>query len=69
MPGGGHGDPLHCSCLEKPMDRGAWRAVVHRVAESVTPELTWHVRVHLTGYTRDGQKSPVLTFYLIFYIN
>ena len=25
-PGGGHGDPLQCSCLENPMDRGAWWA-------------------------------------------
>ena len=24
-PGGGHGNPLHWSCLENPMDRGAWR--------------------------------------------
>ena len=23
-PGGGHGNPLHNSCLENPMDRGAW---------------------------------------------
>ena len=23
-PGGGNGNPLQCSCLEKPMDRGAW---------------------------------------------
>ena len=30
--GGGHGDPLQYSCLENPMDRGAWRATVHRVA-------------------------------------
>ena len=30
-PGGGHGNPLQSSCLENPMDRGAWRAVVHRV--------------------------------------
>ena len=30
-PGGGHGHPLHNSCLESPMDRGAWRAAVHRV--------------------------------------
>ena len=35
-PGGGHGNPLQCSCLENPMDRGAWRAAVHRVAESWT---------------------------------
>ena len=31
-PGGGHGNPLQYSCLENPMDRGAWRATVHRVA-------------------------------------
>ena len=28
-PGGGHGNPLQDSCLENPMDRGAWRAAVH----------------------------------------
>ena len=28
-PGGGHGNPLQYSCLENPMDRGAWRATVH----------------------------------------
>ena len=33
-PGGGHGNPLQCSCLENPMDRRAWRAAVHSVAES-----------------------------------
>ena len=31
--GGGHGNPLHYSCLENPMDRGAWWSTVHRVAE------------------------------------
>ena len=33
-PEGGHGNPLHYSCLENPMDRGAWWATVHRVAKS-----------------------------------
>ena len=33
-PGGGHGNPLQYSCLEDPMDRGAWRATDHRVAKS-----------------------------------
>ena len=33
-PGGGHGNPLQCSCLENPMDRGAWRATVPGVTES-----------------------------------
>ena len=32
--GGGHGNPLQYSCLENPMDRGAWQAVVHGVAKS-----------------------------------
>ena len=35
-PGGGHGHPLQCSCLENPMDRGAWRATVQEVAKSQT---------------------------------
>ena len=34
--GGGHGDPLQSSCLENPMDRGAWSATVHGVAQSWT---------------------------------
>ena len=28
-PGDGSGNPLQCSCLGNPMDRGAWRAAVH----------------------------------------
>ena len=35
-PGGGHDNPLQYSCLEHPMDRGAWRATVHRAAKSRT---------------------------------
>ena len=33
---GGHGNPLQCSCLEKPTDLGAWQATVHGVAKSQT---------------------------------
>ena len=32
-PGGGHGNPLQYSCLENPMDRGAWQAAVLRGAK------------------------------------
>ena len=39
-PGGGKGNPLQCSCLENPMDRGVWWATVHRVRESDTTEET-----------------------------
>ena len=35
-PGGGNGNLLHHSCLENPMDRGAWWAIVHEVAKSRT---------------------------------
>ena len=35
-PGGGHDNPLQYSCLEKPMDRGDWWAMAHRVAKSRT---------------------------------
>ena len=35
-PGGGNGDSLQCPCLENPMDRGAWWALVHRVTKSWT---------------------------------
>ena len=34
--GGGHGNPLQCSCLENPMDRGTWWATVLRIAKSQT---------------------------------
>ena len=34
--GGGNGNPLQYSCLENPMDRGAWRAMVHGVAKCQT---------------------------------
>jgi len=41
-PGIGHGNPLQYSCLENPMDRGAWWVTVHGVAKSLTQtEVTW----------------------------
>ena len=39
-PGGGHDNPLQYSCLENPMDRGTWWAIVHSVTESDTTEVT-----------------------------
>ena len=35
-PGGGHSNPLQYSCLENPMDRGTWWAIVQRVTKSWT---------------------------------
>jgi len=49
--GGGHGDPLQYSCLENPMDRGAWLARVHRVAKSWTrlKRLSMHAHKSITS--------------------
>ena len=63
-PGGGHGNPLQYSCLENPVDRGAWRAMVHRVAKSwtrlkqlsiITPiaNTEWFVKLNLSVHWRN----------------
>ena len=40
-PGEGNDNPLQYSCLENPVDRGAWRATVHEVAQSQTQLTDW----------------------------
>ena len=40
-PGGGPGNPLQYSCLENPMVREAWWAIVHRVAKKSWTQLKW----------------------------
>ena len=44
-PGGGNGNPLQYSCLENPMDRGAWWATVHGVTKSWI-QLNTHTHTH-----------------------
>ena len=48
-PGGGNGNPLQHSCLENPMYRGAWWAMVHRVTKSQTR--LKQLSIHLHGST------------------
>ena len=62
-PGGGHGNPLQYSCLENPMDRGAWRAIAHGVAKTQT-QLEWlstHFSptptCHPTNWRHSGKES------------
>ena len=46
-PGGGNGNPLQQSCLENPMDRGAWWATVHGVTKSQSWLSNWaHTHTH-----------------------
>ena len=42
-----HGNPLQCSGLENPMDRGGWWATVHGVTESDTKEVIGHAHTHV----------------------
>ena len=46
-PGVGNGNPLQYSCLQNPMDRGAWRDAIHGVAQSGIPLMP------LSTHTRD----------------
>ena len=41
-PAGGNGSPLQYSCLKRPMDRGAWQAVIQRISKSCTWLSTQH---------------------------
>ena len=47
-PGGGRGNPLQYSCLESSMDRGTWRAIVHRVTQNQTWLASSDAHMHST---------------------
>ena len=47
-PGEGHSNPLQYSCLENPLDRGAWQAAIHEVSKSQT-WLKWLSTQHTKG--------------------
>ena len=51
FPGGGHGSPLQFSCLESPMDRGAWKATVHGASKSQAQvkRLSTHTLLNIWG--------------------
>ena len=46
----GHGNPLQYSCLENPMDRGAWQAIVHRVAKIWTRLKWFSMRAYISEF-------------------
>ena len=52
-PGVGNGNSLQYSCLENPMDRGAWRATAHRVSKSQT-QLS--MRTHMSFESKTGNS-------------
>ena len=54
-PGEGNGNPLQYSCLEHPMDGGAWQATVHGVSKSWT-----RLNDFTFTYAPGGDKGPLL---------
>ena len=58
-PGEGHGYPLQHSCLENPMERGAWWAIVHGVTKSQT-WLTLSLFIPAEAELSPEPRSPVL---------
>ena len=74
-PGKGNGNPLQYSCLENPMDRGAWRPTVHGITESWTRLSDWiHIHTYFlaqepegTGFVlaRDRARIYSFQFYLL----
>ena len=66
-PGDENGNPLQYSCVENPMDRGAWQAMVHRVAKSQTQLSNFHFlqRKKVLPVKYDTMFSSHLVFILI----
>ena len=52
FPGGEHGNALQYSCLENPMDRGAWWAILHRITKS----WTWLKQLSMHRNTANTQQ-------------
>ena len=65
-PGGGHSNSLQYSCLENPMDRGAWRAVAHRVSQSQTrlKQFSMHAYMHTGLEWGKGGKRTLLNHWV-----
>ena len=58
----GNGSPLQYSCLGNPMDRGAWKATFHGVAELVMTEHTTHTHTHTHTHTQSHIQTVKMRF-------
>ena len=58
-PRGGDGKPLQYSCLENPMDRGAWQSTVHGVAKSWTPLSKFHFNYIYVYIYKIGHRAKL----------
>ena len=53
LPGEGNGTPLQYSCLENPMDGGAWKAAVHGVCEGRTRQRDYNFTFHFHALEKE----------------
>ena len=60
-PGEGHGSPLQYSCLENPMDRGAWWPSSTRLQRLDVTEATWHTHASSLGPLQAGGRAACRT--------
>ena len=58
FPGGGHGNLLHYSCLENPMDRGVWQTMVHR-----WDTIWFSAKMHFTAKYKSVSCSVMSDFF------
>ena len=67
-PGGGHGNPLHFSCLENPMDRGACWATVHGVTQSQIrlKQLSMHTHINVFVSPSSSLGKDYCSYSLVF---
>ena len=66
-PGGGNDNPLQYFCLDNPMDKGAWKVTVYRVAKSQT-RLSMHactqtVKVHRGTTAKNNGRNNIYTIW------
>ena len=60
FPGGGMGNPLQCSCLDNPTDKGAWRATVQGVAKS-QGRLSTHIHTNIRSQSTRNEVEHLLS--------
>ena len=65
-PGRGNGNPLQYSCLESPVDRGTWWAIVHGVTKSRILLSDWaHTRTFMCEW---DLRAPILNFHFLLFL-
>ena len=68
FPGGGHGNPLHYSCMENPMDR-AWQAMVHGVEVRYDRKIKHSTHEQKCGVFETSQQSTELSWEFFWIVN